>query len=119
MRAGDVDDFFIRRVFAIGRHLNGHRAFADNWQLKLANLVAFGQIGVKVIFARKHTSGRDFGINRQAEFNRAFYCLAVQHWQHAWQGDTHLTGLGVGRSAILRGRAAENFSIRFQLRVGF
>ena len=63
MCTSNVHNFFVSSVFTAGWHLNRHRAFADHGQLKLADLVAFRQIGVKIIFARKHAARRDFGVN--------------------------------------------------------
>ena len=95
--------------FAVGflafANIERERTTDDHGQLKLTDLIAFGQIWVKIIFACEHAHGCDLRINRQAKhdgfFNRGF----VQHGQHPWECQIDRARLRVWLRAIRGGRA--------------
>ena len=101
MGAGDAHHFFVRLGIPRQR-LNLYRqcALSDHGQVKLADLIALGQVGVEVIFARKYRARRDVRTHRQAELDGAFHRPFVQHRQHAGQRDADRIRLRVGFSAV-------------------
>jgi hypothetical protein len=94
-------------------------AARDHRQLVLADLVALGQIGVEVVLAREDRARGDRAADGQAEADGAFDGAAVEHRQHAGQGDVHRAGLRVRRRAEGGRRAGEDFRGGVELGVGF
>ena len=76
VRTGNIDGF---QGLA---HHNFQLAMLDNRQIQLADLIAFGQIGIKVVFAVEHVFAVDGGAQRQAQLNRLVNHFAVHHRQH-------------------------------------
>ena len=112
MRTHETDRFF--RLAQEKLHLTAHH----HGDLKLADLVAFGQIGVEIIFSRKNAALRNLATHGQAKLNGALNCCAVHHWQGAGEGQIHSAGLGVGFGAKSGGGARENFALGGELGVG-
>ena len=84
-----------------------------------ADLVAFGQIGIKIILACPTAGRRDLAVGcgrrTQGEFNNFF----IQDGQYAWQAETHRTGLMIGLSTEPGGAATKYFGLRQHLCVHF
>ncbi len=101
---------------AIGGHdLKG--AVCRKRLIVLRDLIALGQVGIKIILAREDRSLVDVQSQRQrcarAEFDRA----PIQHRQRARQTETHGTRVRVGRVAKMRRAAAKDFRRSVQLRM--
>ena len=64
-------------------------------QLVLANLIALGQIRIKVILAGENARPRDFAMGRQTGFDGEFDDSFVQHRQNAGKTGAH-------RASVLR-----------------
>ena len=83
MRARQLDGFFD------AVDMNRYRAARDHRQLELRDLVALGQIRIKVILARKYRAARNVvrlaAIHCQPKLNGALHGLRVQHRQRAGQ----------------------------------
>ena len=77
---------------------------------KLADLVALGQVGVEIIFARKDAALGDVRAQRQTQLNRTLDRAFVHHRQGAGQSQIHRASLRVGLGTESGGRAAENFA---------
>ena len=120
MGTGDAHHFLIGLGIA-GQRLNQYRqrTLSHNRQVELADLVAFGQIGIEIIFAREHRAGRDVCTDREAELDRAFHRPLVQYRQHAGQRDAHRVRLGVRFGTIGGGGTREYFSVGRKLGVHF
>jgi hypothetical protein len=89
----------------------------DDRQVHLADLVALGQIGVKIILAREDRFLRHLGADRQAEADGAIDRLLVEHRQNAGQGEVDRAGLGI-RLGTKGGRSTgKNLRNGRQLRV--
>ena len=77
-------------------HEKFHCATLHHRDLKLADLVALGQIRVEVILARKNALRRDVRANGKAELNGPLHGTLVHHWQGAGQSEVHGAGLCIG-----------------------
>ena len=73
MRARELNRFLNATNMDIDFAAHHHRQFV------LADLIAFRQVGVKIILARENRTGRNLGIHRQTEFDRTFDCAFIQH----------------------------------------
>jgi hypothetical protein len=111
--AGQADEFFLLS------HADRQPAALHHRNLELADLVALGQVGVEIILAREHRARRDAGAHGEAELDGADHGLAVEHRQHAGQGDVHGIGLDIGLGAEGDAAAGENLRLRLQLGMGF
>ena len=74
MCSGDADGFF----GVTDSH--GHLPFADNRQRHLRNLVALGQIGIEVIFARKHGCLANIGVSGKRKTHSHLHHISVNNW---------------------------------------
>jgi hypothetical protein len=97
----------------------GHLAALHHRDLELADLVALGQVGVEVVFARKNAALGNVGVDGQTEFDGAFHRADVHHGQRAGQGHVHRAGLCVGFGTKRHRGAAENFAFGRELGVCF
>jgi hypothetical protein len=77
--------------------------------LKLADLVALGQVGVEIVFAGKNAHGRNVGAEGQSEFDSALDGPGSSP-AGAGQRQVHRAGLGVGLGAKGGGGAAEDLA---------
>ena len=68
-------------------------------QLVLRDLVALGQVGVKVVFAGEAAFRFDGAVGCQGHFDGVVHHLSVQHRQHAGHSQAHRTGVAVGGGA--------------------
>ena len=109
MRAHQAHGLFLGQAGDFGHEEFDRTALHDR-NLILANLVAFGQVGVKIVFARKNALGRDVRANSQAEFDGALHCALVHDRQRARQGQVYGAGLGIGLVTERGAGAAENLA---------
>jgi len=116
MGAGQVHYLVVS--LALGRlNANRDRAMLDHRQLELADLVALGQIGIEVVFARKDRFAIDVGADGQTKTNGFLHGGLVHHRQGARHGDIDHGGLRIGFSAKSRARRRENLGISRKLGV--
>ncbi len=94
-------------------------ALADDRQVHLADLVAFGQVRVEVVLAREHVALADLGIDGQAEHARHAHGFLVQYWQYARHAQVNQAGLGVRLGTEGGGAAGENLRLGGELSVDF
>ena len=117
MRAREMHGFFICRIaFA---HAKRHTAANDHGQFKLADLIAFGQVGIKIVFARKDAARGYFAANAQTKTDGTFDRATVQHRQHAGQRQVNRAGLAVRLGAEGGRRAGKDFGGGIELHMGF
>ena len=64
-------------------------AFAHNWLLELADLITLWQIGIKVIFAIKHTCQINLCLQAQPCLNGLAHTHLINHRQHARHRGIH------------------------------
>ena len=94
-----------------------YSSVTDDGQFVLADLVALRQIGVKIIFSRKHGPLRNACIDGEAEFDRHTNHFLVGDRQYAWQAQVNGARQGIGSRAEAVGRAREYLAPRSQLHV--
>ena len=99
MQALDTDDF----GFAVRFDLD--LAFADNWLLELADLVALRQVGVEVVLAVENRAVVDLRLEAETRANGLGDALFVDDGEHSRHRRIHQRNVAVGRSAE-RGRGA-------------
>ena len=106
---------------ALGRsvHRNVDPAVLGQRLLVLGDLVALGQIGIKVILAGKAGNRADATVERQRGLNRQFDGSRVQHRQGARQTQADRTNIAVWFRAETGGAAAKNLRRGGQLHVYF
>ena len=73
--------------------------------LVLRDLVALGQVGIDVVFARKNAAGLDLAMEGHAGHNRQLDGAAVDHGQGTGLAGAHWTNVSVGRHLKVIGRA--------------
>ena len=88
-------------------------------ELVLADLIAFRQIGIKVIFSRQTARASDFTVRRKSRPNREFHRFLVQNRQDAREPHAHRTSVLVRGLAELGRAAAEDFRFGQELGVNF
>ena len=113
MQPGDADSFGARRRARFRASRRGQRQFVHG------NLIALGQIGIEIVFARKARMLLDLQIERQRSAQRQLQGAAVEHRQRARQAEAHRASVGVRRIAEARGAAAKDLGRGLQLRVDF
>ena len=107
MDAGDADALTVAVDFDIHAAVFGKRQFI------LGNLVSLGQVGIKVVFARKPAVGDNPAVGGQGHPQGIFHDFSVQHRQHPRHAQAYRAGMGVGRGPEFRRAAAENFASGF------
>jgi hypothetical protein len=83
----------------------------------LRNLVAFGQVGVEVVFAVEHRHRRDSAVERERGANHMLDGFFVGHGQHAGHPQADGAHIRVGQVAEARRARAEHLALRQELRV--
>ena len=111
--AGDADGP------ALPVHLDLHPAVLANGQLELGDLVALGQVGIKIVLAGEAVLPVQARVGGQAQLDGRFHHLAVEHRQRAGHAQTDGAGVGVGRGAERGGAAAEDLALGVHLGVDF
>ena len=114
MDAGDTDGLWLLPI-----HLDLDAAMLTDRQLELGDLVALGQVRVKIILAGKAVFPVDGRIGGQAELDGRFHHLPVEHRQRAGHTQADRAGMGVGRRTELGGTAAENLAFGLHLGMDF
>ncbi len=84
-------------------------ALADNGQVHLRNLVSLRQIGIEIVFARKHTRAGKLSINAKAELDGIAYGALIKHGQYAGHAKIDQAGLRVGLGTKRSARARKYF----------
>ncbi len=90
-------------------------ASAHDRNFILADLVAFGQIRIEIVFSGENGNGIDGCPDREAKSGRHQCRLAIHHGEYPGQTDIHGTGLGVGRRAIGGRGPREDLALSHQL----
>ena len=80
-------------------------ALADDRLLVLADLIALGQVGVKIVLAIENASEVNFGVQPEPGAYRLCNALGIDHRQHAWHRRVDQRHMTVRRRAKLRRRA--------------
>jgi hypothetical protein len=114
MGAGDADDLADALI-----QINDQLALLHDRQFVLADLIALGQIGIKIILAGKHRAAGDFGADSQAEHRRHAHRLLVQHRQHPRHPQIDGASLRIRLSTVSGGRPGENLALGGELGVDF
>ena len=94
-------------------------AVGGNGQFVLRNLISFGQIRVKVVFASKAALRLDGAVGRQGHFDGVVDHLFVEHRQYAGHAQTDRAGVGVRGGAEFGGATAEDLGSGLELGVNF
>ncbi len=106
--------FFAAPSCSISSHpCGGERQFVHG------NLVALGQIGIEVIFARKPRSFLDLQIERQRSAQGQLQGAFIEDGQGAGKAQADRASVRIRRIAEARGAAAEDFGGGFELHVDF
>ncbi len=87
--------------------------------VELRNLVALGQVGIEIIFAREDGALAHRAVQRQRGQRGKLDGLGVEHRQRAGQPQAHRADVGVGRRAETVGATAEGLGRGEQLHVDF
>ena len=87
--------------------------------VELRNLVALGQVGVEVVFAREDGALAHLAVECQGGQRGKLDGLGVEHRQCAGQAETNRADVGVGRGAEMIGAAAKGLGGGEQLHVDF
>src|SRR4029077_17894531 len=95
----------------LGRAINFDfdHAVLGQWLVILRNLVALGQVGVKIILAGENGGFVDSTLQRHGRQRSELYRFAVQHRQGPRQAQAHRTNIRVGRIPEASGARAEDF----------
>ena len=117
MGARQTDDLLVSLV--AGTDLQGQIAADHHRQIHLADLVALGEVRVKVVLAREHRLPRHLGADRQAKADGAIDGLLVEDRQNAGQGEVDRASLGIRLGTEGGGSTRENLRNGRQLRVRF
>lgn len=116
MSSREIDRLHIR--FArLGFHTEGHLAALHNRMLKLADLVALGQIGVKIVLTIEDGTFGHLCTDGKTKLGSALYRTAVQNGQSARQRQINVASLRVGLSSEMRAGTGKNLRIRGELNV--
>ena len=113
VRTGNIDGFnFIA-------YYDFQLAVFNNRQIQLADLIAFRQIRIKIVFTVEHVFLIDFRIQSQTEFDGFFDDFAVHYRQYARQRTLNHAGMGIRLGTECSGCAAEDFGLGVELDVDF
>lgn len=100
-------------------NLYRHNAVFTNRRCMLAYLVAFGQVGVKIIFAGKIVVLFDTAIQCKAQPDSKFHCLLIHLWQSAGVRQSNRAYVGIGLAAKCSAVAAKQLAFCEQLGMHF
>ena len=85
----------------------------------MADLVALGQVGVKILFAVPLGERGNLAVDRDRRLERQLVRLAIHHRQTAGHADADGAGLGVRLGPKLRTTATEQLAVGGKLDVDF
>src|SRR5947209_6573868 len=71
--------------------VDGYLAFANHRFVILADLITFGQVGIKVMLTVKFTEAFGLGAQRQRRLSRQVDSLVVEHRQRTRQAKIYMT----------------------------
>ena len=94
-------------------------ATTNDRQFKLADLIAFRKIRVKIVFACEYRAPRDLAIHRQAEFHGHLHYFPIEHRQDAGITEIDQVRLAVGLRTVSRRTARKNLAPGGELSVYF
>ena len=100
-------------------HHDIERTAFDYGQFVLADLVALGQVGIKIILAGEYRATVYLAVHGQPETDRALNRALVQYRQHAGQRDIDRARLRIRTRAECGGTARKYLGARRQLRMRF
>src|SRR5437899_11182325 len=113
MQPGDPDAFFFAVDFDFEPAAGGQRQF------ELRDLIALGQIGIKIIFAGEAGVLVNGAVDGERGAHGHFDRALVENRESAGQAEANRADVGIGRIAETRGTAAENFRFGGELDVDF
>ena len=87
--------------------------------IKLRNLVALGQVRIKIVLARKNGGLTHLAIQGLGRAHGKLHRSLIQHRQRAGQSQAYGADVGIRRRAKLCGAAAKNLGLRQKLDVHF
>ncbi len=114
MDAGDTDPL---RLPTVNRNIQP-AALTDRI-FKLADLVTFRKIGIKIVLPGKDAARRDGAVSRKPGLDGEFYYFFIQHRQSPRQSEADRTSLSVGFRAEFCRAATEYFAVGQELNVNF
>jgi hypothetical protein len=94
-------------------------ARTTDWQIKLTGLIAFGKIGVKVIFSIPFGKSCNLRVQSATGPDRKVNRRLIQHRKRTWQAKANGANLCVGWTAKGRAATTEQFRIGLQLDMHF
>ena len=94
-------------------------AVLGNGLVELRDLVALGQVGIEVVFARKDGALAHLAVEGERGERGKLDSLGIEHRQRARQPQAHRADVGVGRRAKMIGATAEGLGSGEQLHVDF
>ena len=113
MNPGDAD------ALGLAVHLDIQMAVFRQGQLVLGDLVALGQVGVKIVFPGKDRLRIDPAVGGQGHLQGVLHRLLVQHRQRPGHPQADLADLGVGRRPEGGGAAAKDLAGGEQMGMDF
>jgi hypothetical protein len=113
VQAGDSDSPACAFHFDFQPARRGQRQFVHR------NLIALGQIGIKVVLSGEPRFFLHFEMQRQRGAQRQIQRAVIQHRQRARQAQAYRTRILIGRVAEARRAAAKGLGQRLELRVDF
>ena len=102
MQAGDAD------VLSSGCGRNLDLAKLCQGLVVLRNLIALGQIGIKIILARENGCLVNSAAQRHRRQHREIYRLAIQYWQRSGKAKAYRANVSIWWIAKARRARAEN-----------
>ena len=114
-----VDPFDSHRVRSSVIAGDLQKAILAKGSFVLRNLVALGQIRVKVVLARKARMPVDHAAESKACLDRELHGLLVEHGKRAGLAGAHRADAAVGRSLVIYRTGAEELGLSLQLHVRF
>ena len=98
-----------------GRCLDFHETVVADREVELGDLVVLRIVGVKIVFPVKPAVLIDFTVHCQPHRQSVFHHLPVEDGKRTRHSGADRTGVGIGRSAKLRGAGTENLRFRGKL----
>ena len=110
-----LDPHFLGAAVDLVRDL--HIAILTNGQIQLANLVCFGQIGIKIILTVKFIVPGDGAVGSQTGTHRVFHHTLIHHRQCARHTGANLTNMAVRFAAKRRRAVAKDLGLGGEFRM--
>jgi len=87
-------------------NLDSEPAVTADGGVILGDLVAFHEVGIRVVFTVELGVFRDGAVQGKGGHNRVFHCLLVNNGKDAGHAETNWADMGIGGSAGIVGAAA-------------